>query len=193
MRFGIELPYLNVANPNRPARLMGRTNDPGSHRKQIQLQYAGIGESYGYVRSRPATLGFWAQLPASDASRSNRFDCSSTSELAILLAWKGTICLSQTPSPRLCCGGNERRSDRPAKPLKPIRSISNGHCPPSLRRSDRCEKRLQTRVAIAPERWTWPVKPSMKRRPVSNSQTSTAAADLTGSRRHRADTPALRS
>src|ERR1700722_13083850 len=27
--------------------LTGRTNDPGYRRKQIQLQYAGIGESYG--------------------------------------------------------------------------------------------------------------------------------------------------
>jgi hypothetical protein len=47
MRFGIELPLLNVGNPKWPARLTGRSNDPGGRRKQIPLQYAGIGESYG--------------------------------------------------------------------------------------------------------------------------------------------------
>jgi hypothetical protein len=47
MRFDIELPFSNVGNPKWRARLTGQTNDPGDRRKQIQLQYAGIGESYG--------------------------------------------------------------------------------------------------------------------------------------------------
>jgi hypothetical protein len=41
-----------VGNPQWPARLMERTNDPGGCRKQIQLQYAGIGGSYSRASSR---------------------------------------------------------------------------------------------------------------------------------------------
>jgi hypothetical protein len=33
--------------------LDGRTNDPGGRRKQIQLQYAGIGGSYGWASEAP--------------------------------------------------------------------------------------------------------------------------------------------
>jgi hypothetical protein len=47
MRFDIELPLLDVGNPQWPARLTGRINDPDARRKQIPLQYAGIGGSYG--------------------------------------------------------------------------------------------------------------------------------------------------
>ena len=38
---------LERGHPKWPARLTGQTNAPGRLRKQIQLQYAGIGGSYG--------------------------------------------------------------------------------------------------------------------------------------------------
>jgi hypothetical protein len=43
--FGLD--SIEEGNPKWPARLARRTNDPGGRRKQIQLQYAGIGGSYG--------------------------------------------------------------------------------------------------------------------------------------------------
>jgi hypothetical protein len=39
--FGLDL--IEEGNPKWPARLTRRTNDPADRRKQIQLQYAGIG------------------------------------------------------------------------------------------------------------------------------------------------------
>jgi hypothetical protein len=41
------LDLIEEGNPKWPARLTRRTNDPAGRRKQIQLQYAGIGGSYG--------------------------------------------------------------------------------------------------------------------------------------------------
>jgi hypothetical protein len=48
--FGLDL--IEEGNPKWPARLTWRTNDPAGHRKQIQLQYAGIGGSYGCASKR---------------------------------------------------------------------------------------------------------------------------------------------
>jgi hypothetical protein len=39
---------LEPGHPKWPARLTGRTNALDGRRKQIQLQYAGIGGSYGW-------------------------------------------------------------------------------------------------------------------------------------------------
>jgi hypothetical protein len=43
--FGLNLS--EEGNSKWPARLTRRSNDPGGRRKQIQLQYAGIGGGYG--------------------------------------------------------------------------------------------------------------------------------------------------
>jgi hypothetical protein len=51
------LSSVNIAgSPLGPARSR-QTNDPAGHRKQIPLQYAGIGAGYGLTRSHSSAIG----------------------------------------------------------------------------------------------------------------------------------------
>jgi len=74
MRFSIELPFSNIGNPKWPARLTGRTNAPGRLRKQIQLQYAGIGGGYGWTSSSPLAPGTHSLRRQLLTSAFNRLD-----------------------------------------------------------------------------------------------------------------------
>jgi hypothetical protein len=63
--FGLNLG--EEGNSKWPARLTRRNNDPGGRRKQIRLQYAGIGGSYGCASE--ATLAQQLMTSASNLTR----------------------------------------------------------------------------------------------------------------------------
>jgi hypothetical protein len=106
--------------------------------------------------------------------------------------------VDKRPSTNLLCSGVRRTSvarltgppigllGASAKSADAYQGNMEGACLRSIRRSVRCGKPPQTKVAIVPERWTWCGKPSMKRRRASSSPTSmpVAAANLIDTCRH---------